>query len=67
MYLLDRRWRWLTFCAICDNESERLLFDDFDWSNEELFPLITVVVGWIIPVNCCVVNVVVSVAKKKRR
>jgi hypothetical protein len=35
-YLLDRRWRWLTFCAICDNESERLLFDVFDWSNEEL-------------------------------
>ncbi len=65
LYLLDRRWRWLTFCAICDNESERLLlFDDFDWSNEELFPLI-IVVGWIIPVNCCVVNVVVSLVNVK--
>ncbi len=80
-YLLDRRLRWVTFCAICANESERwLLSDVFDSSNDELwsyigrlFPLI-IVVGkiefdgwWIIPVNCCVVIVVVSLVNVANR
>ncbi len=53
-YLLDRRWRWLTFCAICDNESERLLVEVFDSSNDELWSYVckfllplTIVVGRI--------------------